>query len=258
LVLDIARVLLIRWFSRGDSGGSYPYVLTRVPLVVWFRNVNLRRLISMRNTDKATQAKIMKDLEREVEKVNGMKYTKSRKDRAEAMRSQLKKVDIICGAINKASGKICSESPAEGSTNGRCAKHGGLATGAVTEEGKQKSLAQLNPKARLVHGLYSRFVMTTEEEEFYSSLMNHYIEELDLDPINIMALDRALRNFILNQRKEMAEAGEMVDESDSYNDYDTKFMRYMQALGLDRKFNVSKDHKDNSGGGIAMLFMDDE
>ena len=196
-------------------------------------------------------------LEKQVEEINGMKYTKSRKAKAEALRSELKKVDIICGAIERSTGKICSEKPAEGATNGRCAKHGGLSTGPTSEEGKERALANLDPRAGLIHGLYSRFVMTQEEADFYTGLMNYYIEELDLDPINIMALDRGLRNFILNQRKEIAEAGEVIDETDSYNDYDTKFMRYMQTLGLDRKFNVSKDHKDNNrGGDIAMLFMD--
>jgi hypothetical protein len=207
---------------------------------------------------KELRSKAQKMVE-EVEYINNMKYTKSRKERAEKLRKELGKVDIICGAIEKATGKICSEKPAEGSTNGRCARHGGLATGAKTEEGKQKALANLNPRARLIHGMYSRFVMTQEEQDFYEGMMNYYIEELDLDPINILALDRALRNFILNQRKEIAEAGEIVDESQSYNDYDTKFMRWLQTLGLDRKFNISKDHKDNQGaGGIAMLFMDDE
>jgi len=194
----------------------------------------------------------------EVEQINNMKYTKSRKERAEKLRKELGKVDLICGAIEKATGKICSNEPAEGSTNGRCARHGGLATGARTEEGRAKAMANLNPRARLIHGMYSRFVMTLEEQDFYEGMMNYYIEELDLDPINILALDRALRNFILNQRKEIAEAGEIVDESSSFNDYDTKFMRWLQALGLDRKFNISKDHKDNNSGGIAMLFMDDD
>ena len=194
----------------------------------------------------------------EVEFINNMKYTKSRKERAEKLRKELGKVDVICGAIERSTGKICSNAPAEGSNNGRCARHGGLSTGAVTPEGRQRALSNLNPKANLIHGLYSRFTMTQEEMDFYEGMMNYYIEELDLDPINILALDRALRNFILNQRKEIAEAGEIVDETDSYNDYDTKFMRWLQALGLDRKFNVSKDHKDNSSGGIAMLFMEDD
>jgi hypothetical protein len=33
-------------------------------------------------------------------------------------------------------------------------------------------------------------------------------------------------------------------------------MRYMQALGLDRKFNVSKEHKDNKGDVDLSLIFD--
>lgn len=194
---------------------------------------------------KTLKTKILK----EVEHINNMKYDKSRKKRAQALKSQLKKIDIICGAIDQKTGKICTEKPyyrEDGTTNGRCAKHGGASTGAVTEEGRQRALANLNPRARLIHGLYSRFVMTQEELDFYTAMMNHYIEKLDLDPANILLLDRALRNFILNQRKEIAEAYEIVDESQSYNDYDSKFLRYMQALALDRRFKESKDNKDNT------------
>lgn len=211
-------------------------------------------------TAKAMRTKAEKLVE-EAEKVNSMKYPKSRKDRAEKLRKDLQKVDIICGAIERATGKICSKPPVEGSNNGRCAQHGGLCTGPTSEEGKQRALANLDPRARLINGLYSHFVMTTEESNFYVGLMNYYIEELDLDPANMMLLDRALRNFILNQRKERAEAGEIVDESNSYNDYDTKFMRYMQALGMDRKFNVTEKNKGQNAkevGGIATLFMEDE
>lgn len=190
----------------------------------------------------------------EVEEVNSMKYAKSRRDRAEKLRKELSKADLICGAIEKATGRICSSPPAEGGTNGRCTRHGGLNTGPTSLEGKQRALSNLNPKANLIHGLYSRFAMTLEEQSFYEGMMNHYIESLDLDPMNILALDRALRNFILQQRKEVAEAGEMLDESESYNDYDTKFMRWMQTLGMDRKFNVSKDHKDNSQIDLGSLF----
>jgi hypothetical protein len=213
--------------------------------------------MSKRNEDKVKAKELRTKIEKEVAEINSMKYDKSRKKRAEALRSQLKKVDVICGAIDRNTGKICTEKPyvkEDGSTNGRCLAHGGNATGAVTEEGRARALANLNPRARLIHGLYSRFVMTQEELDFYIGMMNFYTEELDLDPANVLLLDRALRNFILNQRKEIAEAGEIVDESQSYNDYDTKFMRYMQALGLDRKFNVSKDHKDNADKvDIAML-----
>jgi len=193
---------------------------------------------------KALQTKVLQ----EVERINNMKYTKSRKKRALAIKDQLKKIDIICGAIDHKTGKICTEKPyykEDGTTNGRCLRHGGNATGAITEEGKRKALEKLNPRARLIHGLYSRFVMTQEEFEFYTWFMNYYCEKLDLDPANMLLLDRALRNFILNQRKEVAEAYELVEESNSYNDYDSKFLRYMQALALDRRFKESKDNKDN-------------
>lgn len=195
----------------------------------------------------------------QAEEVNSMKYNKSRKDRAEKLRKELSKVEIICGAIERSTGKICTKTPVEGAR--RCLQHGGASTGAVTEEGRQRSLANLDPRANFVSGLYGRFVMTPEENDFYTHMMNYYVELLDLDPANVLLLDRALRNFILNQRKELAEAGEIVDESNSYNDYDTKFMRYMQALGMDRKFQVQEKNKgENTGkvaGGIASLFLDD-
>ena len=209
-------------------------------------------------TDEQRAKALREQVIKEVETVNNMKYPKSRKDRAKKIKQELKKVDIICGAINKSTGKICTKAPSEGGTNGRCDQHGGRSTGAITEEGKKIALSKLDPRANLIHGMYSRFTMTLEENDFYVGFMNWYLEEYDLDPANMLMLDRALRNFILNQRKEVAEEGELLDESQSYNDYDTKFMRYIQALGLDRKFNVSKDHKDNKGGGdITMLFMED-
>lgn len=192
----------------------------------------------------------------EVDSINDMKYEKSRKAKAEALRKELSKVDIICGAIERSTGKICSKDPVEGAK--RCLQHGGASTGAVTEEGRKNSLANLNPRANFVNGLYGRFVMTSEEALFYETMMNYYIEEADLDPANILLMDRAMRNFILNQRQEQAEENEEVYTSEYQQDYDSKFMRYMQALGLDRKFNVSKQHKDNSSSGdISLLFMDE-
>ncbi|AYP68707.1 hypothetical protein BpsS36_00068 [Bacillus phage vB_BpsS-36] len=203
--------------------------------------------------EKASVSNIKRSIQERAEEINAMKYDKSRKKNSQELVKELSKTETICGAVTKATGKICTKPPVEGAK--RCLQHGGNATGPVTEEGKQRALANLNPRAGMVHGMYSRFVMTVEEQEFYVGMMNWYIEELDLDPANILMLDRALRNFILNQRKEVAEAGEMLDESQSYNDYDTKFMRYMQALGMDRKFNVSKDHKDNSSGTVDIAVL---
>lgn len=189
-----------------------------------------------------------------VAEINDMTYEKSRKDKAEFIRKQVGQMKVICGAI-KQNGRICSETPVEGKA--RCAQHGGLSTGAVTEEGKQRALANLSPMANMIHGLYARFQFTEEESLFYVTMMSHYEQEYELDMANLMLLDRALRNFILNQRKEIAKAGEIVDESNSYNDYDTKFLRYMQALGFDRKFNMSKENKENKGDNVNLNVLFD-
>jgi hypothetical protein len=191
------------------------------------------------------------------EEVNSMKYEKSRKKKAESLRRGLKANVSICGAISKETGRICSRPPVEGAT--RCAAHGGCSTGARTPEGKEKALANLNPRANFVTGMYGQFVMSAEEDTFYETMMNHYIDELDLDPANILILDRALRNFILNQRKERVEAEEILNEIQFDIDYDSKFLKHMQALGLDRKFQLSVSNKENNSGGsgIAMLFMND-
>lgn len=206
--------------------------------------LNPKERAKLSANEQRTIKKLRTDAKKAVEEINEMAYDTARKNKVtEHVKKELGKMVIICGAVRKDTGKICSNPPVEGSA--RCAQHGGLSTGATSEEGKQRALANLNPRASLVAGLYSRFIMTVEEEVLYVGLMNHCIEAYDLDPMNVLLLDRAIRNMILNQRKEIAEAGEIVDESNSYNDYDTKFLRYMQALGFDRKFNVSKEHKDN-------------
>lgn len=208
----------------------------------------------MTDAEKRLTSKIRSDAKKTVEEINGMAYDTARKNKVTAhIRNELKKVTIICGAVRNDTGKICSNEPVEGSN--RCAMHGGYNTGAKTPEGKARALANLNPKAALVHGLNSKFTMTAEEEALYSGLMNHYIDELDLDPMNIIILHRALMNLILNERKEIAAAGEILNESDSYQDFDSKFLKFAQALGMDRKFNVSVNHKDNNKGiNINQLF----
>ena len=206
------------------------------------------------DAEKRLISKIQKDAKKTVEEINGMQYDTARKNKVTAhIKNELKKVTIICGAVRKDTGKICSNPPVEGAA--RCAAHGGYSTGPVSEEGKKRAMSNLNPRAALVHGLNSKFVMTSEEQALYAGLMNHYIDELDLDPMNIIILHRALMNLIMNERKEIAEAGEILSESESYNDYDSKFLKFAQALGMDRKFQVSTSHKDNNKGiNLNMLF----
>ncbi|WP_130067472.1 HGGxSTG domain-containing protein [Bacillus albus] len=205
------------------------------------------RLGHKTDAEKRLISKLRKDAKTTVAEINNMKYDKPRKDKITPhIKNELKKVTIICGAVSSANGKICSNPPVEGAA--RCAAHGGYSTGPVSEEGKKNALSNLHPQAALVHGLNSRFVMTVEEEALYTGLMNIGIEKYNLDEFNTIILHRGLMNLILNERKEIAKAGEIIDESNSYNDYDSKFLKYMQALGLDRKFNESTNNKNNDKG----------
>ncbi|EFH26878.1 exopolyphosphatase [Gardnerella vaginalis AMD] len=196
--------------------------------------------------------KSKEDPEAAVKELNAMKYDKARIKKYELIKDLLKDVDIICGARLK-NGRICSKPPVEGRT--RCDAHGGLSPRPMSEDAKQRQLANLHPKAHFVYGLYGGFTMSEPEDTFYVQMMNHYIPELDLDPINVLALDRALKNFILNQRKEHADAGEVINGIQFDIDYDSKFLKFVQSLGMDRKFNISKEHKDNGGSmSITDLF----
>src|SRR6476659_5146516 len=114
----------------------------------------------MNNHEKRLLKRLETNPHEVVAEINDMTYEKSRKDKAEFIRKQVSAMKIICGAI-KANGRICSETPVEGKARWR--DHGGLSTGAVTEEGKARALANLSPQASTIHGLYARFQFTDEE-----------------------------------------------------------------------------------------------
>lgn len=156
----------------------------------------------------------------------------------------------ICGAFIRSEGKICIDRPyvaEDGRTNNRCWTHGGASTGPISALVVQSAQHKLHPKAYQVYAInMERFRFTAAENIFYIDTMNSYIEEYNLDTINIILLDRGLRNFFMNGRKEMAEANETVPESRSNQDFDTKALRYFQALGFDRKFTQSVANSDNT------------
>ncbi|USL32933.1 HGGxSTG domain-containing protein [Priestia megaterium] len=170
----------------------------------------------------------------------------------EELKKKLKKVPAICGAVMGGS-KVCMRKPI--SDNGRCAVHGGKATGAKTEEGREKALSKLNPKANLIHGIYSadfKDKLTKEEVEFYNETMEWFLKDNELDPVNIALLDRYILNFIKQARKDSVK---FLDESPSYNDFETKMIRFAETLGLNKKFRDSKDNKGNTSNfDITMLF----
>lgn len=163
---------------------------------------------------------------------------------------ELKENPEICGAFIRSEGTICIERPyvaEDGRTNNRCWTHGGASTGPISAMVVQSAQSKLHPKAYQVYAInMERFRFTAAENIFYIDTMNEYINEYNLDTVNIILLDRALRNFFMNGRKEMAQANETVPESRSNQDFDTKALRYFQALGFDRKFTQSVNNSENT------------
>ncbi|MEH7504940.1 HGGxSTG domain-containing protein [Neobacillus drentensis] len=184
-----------------------------------------------------------------------------KEEKLKELKKALKKQAGICGAM-QGNGKICTRSPyikEDGTTNSRCKLHGGKATGAKTKEGREKALSKLNPKARLIHGAYSKDLkdsLTQEEVEFYNTTIDWFCDSYETDPINLALLDRFLMNFIKQGRKDSAD---FISEKALYNDFEVKMIRFAETLGLNRRFKESKENKDNKQViGIAALFTNDQ
>lgn len=177
------------------------------------------------------------------------------------LKKKLKKQATICGAV-MGNSKVCHRKPyvkEDNTTNGRCAVHAGKATGAKTPEGRAKALSKLNPKATLVHGAYSKDFksnLTHEEVEFYNQTMDWFFDnyETDTNPVNLTLLDRFIINFLKQVRKDSVD---FLSETQSYNDFEVKMIRFAETLGLNRKFTESKENKNNNNGvDLSLLFGD--
>ncbi|MFB5660781.1 HGGxSTG domain-containing protein [Alteribacillus sp. HJP-4] len=174
------------------------------------------------------------------------------------MKRKLKKTAEICGAITR-KGRVCTRTPV--SDNGRCQWHGGKSTGQKTEEGRKKSMANLHPKANVIHGIYSKDFkesLTKEEVELYNHFIDWYFENYKdaTDPVNLSLFDRYIMNLIKQARKD---AVDFLADSQQYNDFETKLIRFAETLGLNRKFKASTANADNTQKvGIAQLFLEDE
>ncbi|PGT81573.1 HGGxSTG domain-containing protein [Bacillus sp. AFS040349] len=186
---------------------------------------------------------------------------KAKEEEAEEKLKELKKhlklEASICGAIQgkNQKNKVCLRKPV--SENGRCSFHGGKSTGAKTEEGRRRQLEKLDPRASYVHGAYSKKLkeeLTQEEVNFYNWCMEYFLDNFEVDPINLAMLDRFAMNFIKQGRKD---SSDFLSDSPSYNDFEVKMIRFAESLGLNNKFKQSKENKDNvSNIGIAGLFME--
>ncbi len=181
--------------------------------------------------------------------------------RLKELKTQLKKQSTICGAVmgKTKNYRTCRRKPI--SDNGRCALHGGNVKGPVTEEGKRKAMKNLNPQANMIHGIYSKDfknTLTEEEVEFYNWSLEWFMENYPeyVDPINLTLMERYVMNRIKVARKDGVD---FLGDSQSYNDSETKMLRFSEVLGLNRKFRESKENKDNTQNvSISALFMDDD
>ncbi|MBP1970012.1 hypothetical protein J2Z83_002120 [Virgibacillus natechei] len=169
------------------------------------------------------------------------------------LKKQLKKQHTVCGAV-MGNDKVCMRKPI--SDNGRCQIHGGNSKGQTTEEGRKKAMANLSNKNSLIHGAYSKNFkdnLTKEEVGFYNATIDWFFEnfETDTDPINLTLLDRFIINFLKQARKDSVD---FLSETQSYNDFEVKMIRFSESLGLNKKFKDSKENKDNtSQSDIALL-----
>jgi hypothetical protein len=154
-----------------------------------------------------------------------------------------------CVAKSKSSGEQCRNWSEHGQKV--CRFHGGK-TPKKTEE--QKAYLKGNVH-RLTHGIYSNQLLTPEESDFYHDTMEAWTEEYGLDEANQLVLDRALKAYIKQCRKDI---WEMQNEGGSMDkgvmiDNDAKFQKYIQMLGLDRKFNMTLQKEEKIVHDIASL-----
>lgn len=106
----------------------------------------------------------------------------------------------------------------------------------------------------LTHGIYSNQLLTPEEYDFYHNIMEMWTEEYKLDTANQLILDRALRNYIKQARKD---AMDFMDggfnDKGVILDHDSKFQKYMDMLGMSRKFTVSLKKEEEKVADLASL-----
>ncbi|WP_353853963.1 HGGxSTG domain-containing protein [Bacillus sp. Bos-x628] len=148
-----------------------------------------------------------------------------------------KKDMSFCGALAK-NNTICTAVPhmkEDGSTNGRCQKHGRKSTGAKTEEGKKRSLAQLKRRTP-VHWLTTERLwneLTNEEKDylewFEESVKEQFVIEnaIEETSLRMMAFEAVKHFRMINTQpfKETITGMQMVQ----------KFLRFFEVQGWRRR-----------------------
>jgi len=162
------------------------------------------------------------------------------------IKEKLQKEESICGAIC-GSGRVCTQPPTN-EKNFRCRMHGGLSTGAKTEEGKEKMKENLEKGRKPIHGIYSAKFLeewTQEEEDFYNNTMQYYKDSYELEPLDEIQLDRLLINSIKAMRVDSVGMNYAINLKVSLADFEGKAIRLGETLGLNRKYRKSRENSDN-------------
>lgn len=156
----------------------------------------------------------------------------------------------FCGFADWTSGqlRICKNppfNPANGRANGRCKQH--YMSGELQYQ--DRAIEKIHDaEVKAIYLSYQDKFMTEQEKALYIAVMNWFTkEEEDYTPIDLMVLDRGLRSYINAVRKEMQadDFGVPTVRKDDI-DFDTKFLRAITTLGLDRKFRISKKPKEDT------------
>ncbi|MEC1866739.1 hypothetical protein [Bacillus paralicheniformis] len=201
------------------------------------------------------------ELQRKIEALEG----ETDENKVKELKKLMKLEPQICGALQK-NGQVCVRSPwklPDGTiNNGRCAVHKGKPDTSLSKdkERRERQLANLNPKARLIHGMYSKDFkdqFTKEEVEFYNETVEWFASEYpeSVDPVNMSLLHRYAINHIKTVRQEQAN---FLKESRSQNSFEKLMRTFADDLGLTKKYKDSREHKDNRGMSLAELFMDED
>ncbi|PDZ72474.1 hypothetical protein CN887_20815 [Bacillus pseudomycoides] len=175
-------------------------------------------------------------------------------------KKELKALEDICGAV-KGSGKICVNKPylkEDGTTNGRCVVHSGKPSGQTTEEGRQRSLANLNKHAAMTHGVYSKnFVenLTEQELALYYSIIAEHSEDEDLQtPANQILLQRFAMDTLKLLRIEQYGKYGMMGETTAQTEISNRLIRLSESLGLNAKFTKQNKKSTNPVVNLNQLF----
>jgi hypothetical protein len=171
---------------------------------------------------------------------------------------ELEDSPVFCGypTFNGEQMLLCDKKPwtnNQGVCNGRCMEH--------HREGQlqyaDKSVVHIrSDMAKSIYLTYPAMRFTLQEKALYISTMNWFVQmDERATPLDIMVLDRGLRAFINAVRMESRVGMDAVPTTRKEDqDFDIKFLKCITTLGLDRKFRLQQEGKEQAAKGATSIF----